>query len=116
MEYEGEAVEAPAMPTERRSNFDVNKKQARSLQIGDTVTVTVKGEVCGISRGYGLKPADEVYNLEVKFKGMPKVESNAADATLRDMVGEKAPWDGTRTRRTRALTISLLGNKGLTDG
>lgn len=111
MEYEGEAVEAPAMPTERRSNFDVNKKQARSLQIGDTVTVTVKGEVCGISRGYGLKPADEVYNLEVKFKGMPKVESNAADATLRDMVGEKAPVGRHKNEADKSIDDIFTGKQ-----
>lgn len=103
MEY-GEEIEAPDVPVERRSNFDLSKKQARALQIGDRVTVVVKGEVCGISRGYGGPKGSEPYTIEVKFKGLPEIKSNSADASVRSLMGEKT---GTGPRHKNEADKSL---------
>jgi hypothetical protein len=97
------------MDMEQRSTFPVGKAQARALKIGDTVTVTVKGEVCGVSKGYGK---ESIFNLDVKFKGIPKVEANKADASVREMIGpDKAPVGRHKNEADKSLDDFRLGKK-----
>lgn len=104
-------IAQPKVPEFKRSNFEVAKAQAKKLSIGDAVTITIRGEVCGISAGYGPKDqSGEPYSLEVKYRGLPKIEANAADATVRGLMGsDRAPAGRHKNEADKSLDDVYMG-------
>ncbi len=74
-------------PIERRVSLSVPRALAKSLTLGDSITATISGTVCGIALDYSSKDNTKTISLEVKFTKPPKIATNQADASVRSMMG-----------------------------
>lgn len=88
---------------ERRVSIDVQKSLSKTLVLGDSVTATISGEVCGISHDYGDKGDAKTIRLEIRFSKPPKIVTNRADASIRAMMGNQNKVGRTKNEADMSL-------------
>lgn len=69
-----------------RFSCSVPKSVANSVKVGARADVSISGVVIGITKEYGR---GNTYRLEMEYKVTPDVKFNRADASLRDLMGDK---------------------------
>lgn len=71
---------------ENPTRITVNKSQAGDVSIGQSVSITVEGEVQGIRKDYvdGAK-----YEIELKDSEVTDITTSKADKALDEMMGKK---------------------------
>ncbi len=87
---------------EKRISLDVPKSLAKTLTLGDSITATVSGQVCGISTGYDKGDAKTIC-LNIKFSKPPKIVTNQADASVRSMMGTAPKVGRTKNEADKSL-------------
>lgn len=87
---------------EKRLSLNVSKSLAKTLTLGDSITVTVSGQVCGISTGYDKGDAKTIC-LDIKFSKPPKIVTNQADASVRSMMGTAPKFGRTKNEADKSL-------------
>jgi hypothetical protein len=87
---------------EKRISLDVPKDLAKTLTLGDSITATVSGQVCGISTGYDKGDAKTIC-LDIKFSKPPKITTNQADASVRSMMGMSPKTGRTKNEADKPL-------------
>lgn len=88
---------------EKRVSLDIPKALAKSLSLGDSITATISGTVCGIALGYHSKNDTKTISLEVKFTKPPKISTNQADASVRSMMGMSHKMGRTKNEADKSL-------------
>ena len=90
-------------PIERRVSLSVPKALAKSLTLGDSITATISGTVCGIALDYSSREDMKTISLEVKFTKPPKISTNQADASVRSMMGMFQKMGRTKNEADKSL-------------
>lgn len=102
-EMRGEyGVESMDEQVEKRISLDVPKALAKTLTLGDSITATVSGQVCGISTGYDKGDAKTIC-LDIKFAKPPRIVTNQADASVRSMMGTAPKVGRTKNEADKSL-------------
>jgi hypothetical protein len=85
-----EVVEtAPIKPYEPPTCIRVTKDLASQFKVGQSVSLTVSGEVKGVSESYGDDGKYEVQLKKTKCSGVRSAE-NRADKAMKSMMGNDA--------------------------